>query len=544
MIIIFKLNQGLRNLFIDQRERIEMRNFANCRGFFLFIILAAVWLEYINGFMIKIPRYFNIAACRVTSLDLVDPEINSLLSEEKLRQREGINLIASENFVSPSVLEALGSEFVNKYSEGLPWKRYYGGNQFIDQVELLCQNRALDLFGLSPSDWSVNVQPYSGTPANLAVYTGLLSPQDRIMGLDLSCGGHLSHGYQTSTKKVTASSKFFESVPYFVNRDTGLVDYDGLESLATSVRPKLIICGASSYPRDWDYFRLRQIADKAGSLLMSDISHMAGLIAAKEAHSPFPLSDIVTTTTHKTLRGPRSGMIFSRKGELSDKINSGVFPGVQGGPHNNQIAAVAVSLLEAKQPHFAAYINQVKRNARVIASWLISNGYSVISNGNDYSLFVYICIYYVLSTLFFVNYTIAIAIGTDNHLVLWNLNHTTGITGDKLERIAEYCSIYVNKNAVPGDVAMRSPSGIRLGTAAMTTLGMKEEDMVTIMEFLHRCVKISTNIIDSFRQQNPSKSACKLHEFEEEMKHQKFQEQISSLKSAVKNFMTTRCHLY
>ena len=297
-----------------------------------------------------------------------DEEVASLLRKEWRRQKYGIELIASENFVSRAVLQALGSCMTNKYSEGQPGARYYGGNKFIDDMEVLCQNRALQLFGLDKAQWGVNVQPYSGSPANFAVYTALLKPHDRIMGkytldvlkrlnctnyisngllfthlsgLDLPSGGHLTHGYQTLKRKVSATSIFFESMPYRVDSSTGLIDYNEMAKLAELFKPKLLIAGASAYPRDWDYARMRQIADSVGAYLMADMAHISGLVATKQCNNPFEHCDVVTSTTHKSLRGPRSGIIFCKK-ELLDAINTAVFPSLQGGPHNHQIAALAV----------------------------------------------------------------------------------------------------------------------------------------------------------------------------------------------------------
>lgn len=259
------------------------------------------------------------------SLKVRDPELFDMIENEKKRQFEGIELIASENFTSRAVMEALGSCLTNKYSEGYPGKRYYGGNEYIDQIETLCQKRALQAFHADPAEWGVNVQPLSGSPANFAVYTALLGPGGKLMGLALAHGGHLTHGHQSETKKVSASSLYFESKPYFVNEETGLIDYEALEKSAEEFKPGMIVCGASGYPRDMDYKRFREICDKVGALLMADIAHTSGLIASRLLNSPFEYADIVTTTTHKSLRGPRSGMIFFRK-KYEEAINFAVFP--------------------------------------------------------------------------------------------------------------------------------------------------------------------------------------------------------------------------
>ena len=268
-----------------------------------------------------------------------DPKLFNLILKEYNRQKTSLELIASENFTSKSVMECLGSVLTNKYSEGQVGARYYGGCQVIDEIEQLCKERALSAYSLNPNVWSVNVQPYSGSPANMAVYLGLLRPHDRIMGLDLPSGGHLTHGFYTKNKKISATSIVFESFPYKIRED-GYIDYDALETIARDYKPQMIICGSSAYPRDFDYRRFKQIADINGSYLLCDMAHISGLVATSKMNSPFEYCDVVTSTTHKTLRGPRSGIIFSKK-ELSEKIDFSVFPGLQGGPHNHQIAALA-----------------------------------------------------------------------------------------------------------------------------------------------------------------------------------------------------------
>ncbi|GLJ24140.1 hypothetical protein SUGI_0460540 [Cryptomeria japonica] len=417
-------------------------------------------------------------------LSAADPDLWDIMEKEKQRQWKGIELIASENFVCQAVIEALGSHLTNKYSEGLPGARYYGGNEYIDQIESMCCQRALTAFHLEPEKWGVNVQPYSCTSANFAVYTALLLPKDRIMGLDSPSGGHLSHGYYTSSgKKVSASSIFFESFPYKVNPQTGYIDYEKLEEKALDFRPKILICGGSSYPREWDYARFRQIADKCGATLMCDMAHISGLVAAKECLSPFDYCDIVTSTTHKSLRGPRGGIIFYRKGlkprkrgsclhqaddsghyEFEERINFAVFPSLQGGPHNNHIAALAVAFKQVATPDYTAYMQQVKRNAQALASALLKRNCKLVTGG------------------------------TDNHLLLWDLR-PLGLTGNRYEKVCEMCHITVNKNAVFGDSGAVSPGGVRIGTPAMTSRGCVEEDFEIIAEFLFKAAQIASTVL-------------------------------------------------
>jgi len=330
------------------------------------------------------------------SLEEIDPEINDIIEKEKNRQWKGLELIPSENFTSASVMEAVGSIMTNKYSEGYPGARYYGGNEFIDMSERLCQERALKAFNLDPAKWGVNVQSLSGSPSNLQVYTALLQPHDRIMALDLPHGGHLSHGYQTPTKKISAVSIFFETFPYRLNEETGLIDYDKMEENAKLYRPKLLIAGTSAYARAIDYGRMRKIANQHNAWLLADMAHISGLVAAGLVPSPFEHADVVTTTTHKSLRGPRGAMIFFRKGvrnvdkkgneimyDIEDKINFSVFPGLQGGPHNHTIAGLAVALKQAATPEFKQYQEQVLKNSTAMANELTKRGYKLVSGGTD-----------------------------------------------------------------------------------------------------------------------------------------------------------------
>ncbi|KAH6903119.1 glycine hydroxymethyltransferase [Coprinopsis sp. MPI-PUGE-AT-0042] len=375
----------------------------------------------------------------------IDPEVKNIIDKETWRQFTGLELIASENLTSLATMEANGSILTNKYSEGLPSARYYGGNEYIDELEVLCRKRALEAFNLESTQmgrqcpailWQCEC--YIPSTANFAALTALIQPQDRLMGLGLPDGGHLTHGYYTAKKKMTASSIYFQSFPYAIVPDTGIIDYDNLESQAKIFKPRLIICGASAYPRDWDYARLRKIADKEGAWLMCDMAHTSGLIAAQELNSPFEYCDVVTTTTHKTLRGPRAGLIFFRKDlenakDLEKRVNDAVFPACQGGPHNNTIAAIATALKQVAQPEFKTYAKQVIANARTLAETLV-------------------------------------------------------------EKVCDLMGITINKNAVSGDASAQVPGGIRLGTSALTSRDMVEEDIKKVGEFLHRAVQISLTL--------------------------------------------------
>ncbi len=399
-----------------------------------------------------------------------DEKIFSLIQQEFNRQSEGIELIASENFVSTQVLEAMGSVLTNKYAEGYPQKRYYGGCQIVDQSEQLAIDRAKELFGAEYA----NVQPHSGAQANLAVFFACLKPGDKFMGLDLSHGGHLTHG-----SPVNFSGIIYNPIAYHVKED-GYIDYDEMEKIALQEKPKMIIAGASAYSRDWDYKRMRQIADSIGAILMADIAHPAGLIACKFLNNPMEYCHIVTTTTHKTLRGPRGGMILigkdfenpwgltTPKGKIkmmSEIINSAVFPGAQGGPLEHVIAAKAVAFFEDLQPSYREYITQVRANARAMAKAFINNGYHVISGG------------------------------TDNHLMLIDLRPKfPELTGRQAEDTLVKADITINKNMVPFDT--RSPfqaSGIRVGTPAITTRGLKENHMPIIVNLIDRVLSDINN---------------------------------------------------
>ncbi len=442
----------------------------------------------------------------------VDPVLNEIIEHEKRRQITNIQLIPSENFTSRAVLEAVGSVMTNKYSEGYPGARYYGGNEFIDQSERLCQTRALEAFRLDPELWGVNVQALSGSPSNMAVYTALLKPHDRILSLDLPHGGHLSHGFMTDKKRVSATSLFFESMPYRLDESTGRIDYDKLEESAVLFRPKLIIAGASAYSRHYDYPRMRAVADRVGAYLHADMAHISGLVAAGVVPSPFEYADVVTTTTHKALRGPRGALIFFRKGvrsttkkgteimyDLEGPINSAVFPGLQGGPHNHTIAALAVALKLAQEPDFVKYQSQVLRNSSTLANALDNRGYSLVSGG------------------------------TDNHLMLVNLK-PNGIDGARAERVLELCGIALNKNTVPGDVSAFNPGGIRMGSHAMTTRGCVENDFKAIAEYLDRGIEIAKSIKNSLGE------GAKMKQFREALDEGAGSQQIAALREEVESF--------
>jgi glycine hydroxymethyltransferase len=378
------------------------------------------------------------------SLKAVDPEIYQAIADERARQNFGLELIASENFVSRAVLEAAGSVLTNKYAEGYPGRRYYGGCEFVDVVERLAIARAKELFGAE----HVNVQPHSGTSANTAVYFGFLKPGDKLMGMDLSSGGHLTHGHPLSY-----SGRDFQVIAYGVDRETETIDYDEAERLAVAERPKLIVCGASAYSRVIDFARFRAIADKAGALLMADIAHIAGLVAAGLHPSPIPHCHFVTTTTHKTLRGPRAGMVMCKE-EFAKDLDRAVFPGLQGGPLMHIIAAKAVALHEALSEGFRGYQQQILANAKALSARLAGHGFRIVSGG------------------------------TDNHVFLLDVR-SAGLTGKVAEKALDAAHITVNKNTIPYDPnPPMVASGIRLGTPALTTRGMKEPEMERVGDFI------------------------------------------------------------
>lgn len=390
-------------------------------------------------------------------------DIKKLIKKELGRQRKVINLIPSENYPSKAVLAALGSQLTSKYAEGYPGKRYYPGNQIYDKIELYTQDLARKVFGLSPATWHVNVQPYSGSPANIAVYLALLKPGQIMMGMELSHGGHLTHGH-----KVNFSGKFYKVIKYGVDLKTGRIDYREVEKLAKKFKPKIIVSGATAYSRKIDFKKFGQIAKLVGAYHLADISHIAGLVAANLHPLPFPHADIVTTTTHKTLRGPRGAVIFtnqkskiknqnykSKLKNLAEAVDRAVFPGLQGGPHMNVIAAMGVCFEEALTTEFQKYQKQVVKNAKVLANELKKHGFNLVSGG------------------------------TDNHLILIDLKNK-GIDGMTAQNLLEKEGIIANRNTVPGDESAFNPSGLRLGTSAITTLDAKEKDMIKIASQINK----------------------------------------------------------
>lgn len=390
-----------------------------------------------------------------------DREIRALIRKEERRARSVINLIASENIPTKEVCEALASEFGNKYAEGYPGKRYYGGNAIVDELERLTQKRALALFGLSPKRWSVNVQPYSGSPANLAALLALAPVGGKVMGMRLDHGGHLTHGHAAS-----ATGKLWTQIPFGVSKEDERIDFDELEWIAEQEKPKVVIAGFTAYPRKVDWRRFRKVADKAGAYLLADISHLAGLIAGGAHPSPFRYADVVMTTTHKSLRGPRGALIFSRIDgrNIHERVDKAVFPGLQGGPHMNTIAGIAVALREASTPAFKRYAKQVIANAKVLADELSRRGWRVVSGG------------------------------TDNHLLLLDTwMGGKGISGKEASERLERAGIIVNMNAIPFDTRKPTdPSGIRLGTPYETTRGKREKEMCLIAARIDRALRRAT----------------------------------------------------
>jgi len=403
-------------------------------------------------------RYFYLPA--------KDSQLGKLVKAEITRQEETLNLVASENIVYPEILELLGSPLTNKYSEGYPGKRYYPGTTYYDQIEVLAQDRALKTFGLSSAKWAVNVQPYSGTVANLAIYTGLLHPGDTLMGLNLASGGHLSHGYQ-----VNLSGQLYRVVSYNVNPQTGLIDFNAILHLVRKYKPKLIVAGASAYSRQINFQKFAKIAHQYNSYLLADISHIAGLVASGLHPSPFPYCDIISSTTHKTLRGPRGAVIFlNKKSKISQRhnidletvINRSVFPGLQGGPHNNVVAAIALTFKMTQTVAFKKYQQQIIENAQILAQALKKYNFVLVTGG------------------------------TDNHLILINLKKTQ-FSGILAEKVLEQANILANRNVIPGDDKAFYPSGLRLGVPWVTTLGMKGKEMEIIAQWIYRLLQQREN---------------------------------------------------
>lgn len=393
-----------------------------------------------------------------SNLQQTDPEIYDLIKKEESRQKNDLAMIPSENFVSDAVKEAVGSVLMNKYSEGQPFKRYYQGNQNIDEIESLVEKRALQAFGLEEKDWHVNVQPVTGTIANFAVYAALLNPGDKMLGMSLYDGGHLSHGWKLpdTGKPISFTSRIYDTHFYSVDPTTKVFDYDNIERIAKEVQPKILISGGTAYPREINHARMREIADLVGAIYMADVAHEAGLIIGGANSSPFPYAHVVTMTTRKTLRGPIGAMIFASKkllgDEVAEKIDFAVFPALQGGPQNHSIAGIGVALHEAMQPEFKIYASQVVKNAQVLANELIKAGFDVVSGG------------------------------TDKHLVLVDLR-SRGWTGKDAALALEKVGIIANKNTVPGETGKPwNPSGLRLGTPALTTRGYKEDDMKQVAQ--------------------------------------------------------------
>ncbi len=399
---------------------------------------------------------------------MTDKILNNLVKAEIKRQNETLDLIPSENYASSEILELMGSPLANKYSEGYPGKRYYPGNFYYDEIEKLAQQRGLEVFGLNADEWSVNVQPYSGSPANLEIYSALMEFGDTLMGLRLDAGGHLTHGH-----KVNFSGKAYKVVHYGVDEKTGLINYAELEKLARANKPKVIVSGLTAYPRKIDFQKIGAIAEGVGAYHLADISHIAGLVLADLHPSPFPYADVVMTTTHKTLRGPRGAVIYSKKLKvkseksdllISDAIDKAVFPGMQGGPHNNSTAARALMFWEASQPEFKKYQEQTLKNSKKLAESLMKLGFKLLTGG------------------------------TDNHLLVVDLRGSE-IDGKTAEKALEASNINANRNSIPGDPSPLKPSGLRMGTPALTTRGMKEKEMKIVADLIWRSLIKKENVL-------------------------------------------------
>jgi len=445
-----------------------------------------------------------IANCGATisenpSLKEADPEIYALVKQEEARQREGLELIASENFTSRAVMDAVGSCLTNKYSEGLPNKRYYGGNEVIDKLETICINRALTAFHLDPTEWGVNVQSYSGSTANFSAWTGMLEPGDRVMGLHLPDGGHLSHGFYRGQKAVNISARYFTSMPYYVDPETGYVDYDDMEKTAKRFCPKLIVVGGSAYPRDWDYARVRAICDAVNAKMHVDMAHYSGLVATEVLKNPFEFADLVTTTTHKSLRATRAALIFYRR-QYEKQIESAVFPGSQGGPHNHAIAGVAVQLKEVATPEFKVYSQQVVNNCKRLSATLQEKGYKIVTGG------------------------------TDTHLILWDLR-PLALSGSRYSSLCDLVAITLNKNTVHGDKSAMRPGGVRIGTPALTSRGFKEADFEKVGEMLHETCQLALEV-----QASMDPEQKKLKDYKIALGSEQWKPKVEALKGRVVQF--------
>ncbi|XP_038123066.1 serine hydroxymethyltransferase, cytosolic-like isoform X2 [Cyprinodon tularosa] len=447
-------------------------------------------------------------------LDISDLEVFSIIKKLKHNQMHSLELIAAENFTSRAVLEALGSCLTNKYSKGFPGQsHYFNGLEYNDELETLCQRRALEAFGLDSEKWGVNVRPYSGSPANFAVYTAVVGPHGRIMGLDIPDGGHLSHGYTRNEKKISATSMFFETMPYKVNPKTGYIDYDKLQENAQLFQPKLIIAGTSGYSRNLDYARLGQIANENNAYLLGDMAHISGLVAAGVVPSPFEHCDLVTTTTHKSLRGCRGGLIFYRKGvrcvdsegmetlyNLEFLINHAVFPALNGGPHSNAIAGVAVALKQAMTPEFKAYQLQVLANCKALCSALTELGYTIVTGGSD------------------------------NHLMQLDLSDK-GTKGQQAEKVLQACGISCNTNTFLGAKSALLPSGLRFGSPALTSRGLIEEDFKKVADFIHRGIELTLEVQRSLDSKATVEDFIQALALEE-----KFQQEVAEIRAEVEAF--------
>lgn len=443
---------------------------------------------------------------KYSTIEKQDPELFEIIKKEEQRQKDGLELIPSENYASEAILEAMGSILNDKYAEGYPRKRYYGGNEFIDEVESLCQKRALAAYGLDPKEWAVNVQPYSGSPANIAVYYALLNFGDSLMSLQLTEGGHLTHGAEANF-----SGRAYKPIFYPLDPETQMLDYDVVKKLAEEHKPKLILAGYTAYPRSIDFQKFAEIAKEVGAFSMADISHISGLVAAGVHPSPFPYMDVVTTTTHKLLRGPRGAVIFTKRAtkkdgkSISELIDKAIFPGMQGGPHEHTIAGIAIAFKETMTSEFKEYATQVVKNAKVLAATLIENGLKLVSGG------------------------------TDNHLILIDLTLFGPGKGIFVQEAFEEAHITANKNTIPGEPASPFyPSGVRLGTPSLTTRGFKEEEMKRVGKWITEVI----NEVKNYQYfSEKEKRQAELEKFRSEIaQNQTIQRVREEIKELCKNF--------